>query len=214
MNDSEDEQYKLNVDELEKFFEWVEEFPRMDSEKASELLKEYWKKKRRSRKNFEVWKGMKPDKRDEYKKILDQNDPIKTEVQSLYDDDWFPVFEEADKMYKKQAESIGRYPHGWRHYETYMNYRTVHKDATMEEYAAAMNKHCEFDEYLEIIRAAVMEEGNDPANRIEMARKYGYETPEDEDPEFSIGELINSQPFENDVRAHYEKKCQEKLLKK
>lgn len=62
----------------------------------------------------------------------------------------------------------------------------------MEEYAAAMNKHCEFDEYLEIIRAAVMEEGNDPANRIEMARKYGYETPEDEDPEFSIGELINS----------------------
>lgn len=51
---------------------------------------------------------------------------------------------------------------GWRHYETLMNYKTVHPEATMEDYVAEMNRQIEFEEFLALLKQSVLEEMRTP----------------------------------------------------
>ena len=70
-----------------------------------------------------------------------------------------------------QQERIGRYPHGFRHFENFANYSQVKKDATIQEYMETMNRPCEFSEYLAIIRQHLIEESEEPLNKFETKRK-------------------------------------------
>jgi len=45
-------------------------------------------------------------------------------------------------------ENAGRYPHGFRHYENYANYKVVNPEAPIEEYTEIMNTQVEWETYL------------------------------------------------------------------
>jgi hypothetical protein len=58
------------------------------------------------------------------------------------------------QFYKDIEMNIGRYPHGFRHYESFVNYKYVNPDATIHDYMNEMNRQVEFDEFLSIMRAS------------------------------------------------------------
>lgn len=86
-------------------------------------------------------------------------------IESEFKGKWFLKEDEAKKFFKQIDDSIGRYPHGWRHMENYVNYKAINKEATMEEYTAEMNRQVEFEEFLSILRTATVEEANSPMFR-------------------------------------------------
>ena len=60
--------------------------------------------------------------------------------------------ENWEKMHDYAHSRLGRYPHGFRHFENYANYSQVKKDATIQEYMQEMNRQCEFNEFVAIQR--------------------------------------------------------------
>ena len=59
-------------------------------------------------------------------------------------------------------DKFGRYPHGFRHYESFANYSQHKRDATMSEYMHEMNRPCEFNEFVDIMRAHIVQEASSP----------------------------------------------------
>lgn len=57
---------------------------------------------------------------------------------------------------------VGRYPHGFRQYENYVNYRFLNPDATIDDYMSEMNRQVEFEEFLAIMRASNAQDMEDP----------------------------------------------------
>ena len=92
-------------------------------------------------------------------------------------------------MYQKsKKDKFGRYPVGFRHYESFANYSQTKRDATMQEYMNEMNRPCEFHEYCDIWRAHLIEESQSPEFqhefRAEITREYLEENnliPKDEE---------------------------------
>jgi len=71
-------------------------------------------------------------------------------------------------------QRVGRYPEGYRHLETFENYRMVKPGSTVEEYAEEMNAEIHFDDYLNILRQAAVEETKDPVWIHENADPINY----------------------------------------
>jgi hypothetical protein len=55
-------------------------------------------------------------------------------------------------------DGIGKFPNGFRHYESFTNYKLVNPDADIEEYINEVNRQVEFDEFIAIMRQATIEE--------------------------------------------------------
>ncbi len=105
------------------------------------------------------------------------------------------------KLYFQElTNKIGRYPQGFRHYESYANYKFIEKDATIQDYMQEMNRQCEFDEFLRIVREAAIEEMETP--KFQHKVKDNYERSDGIKPI----DLIESQMFEAEARAIYEAK--------
>jgi hypothetical protein len=52
----------------------------------------------------------------------------------------FEMDEKNERIYLESVtQSIGRYPLGFRHYENFVNYKMVVKDATVQDYITEMN---------------------------------------------------------------------------
>lgn len=136
-----------------------------------------------------------------------------------------------------QQERIGRYPHGFRHFENFANYSQVKPDATIQEYMETMNRPCEFSEYLAIIRQHLIEESQEPANRFEMKKKilrhledndvttaeldmYQAKSLEELQIEFPgvsgnyMDEYVKSEEFVDDCRKRFSQRVQAKLLRR
>jgi hypothetical protein len=94
----------------------------------------------RKRKNLFKFKGKKMDNRDKYQKHIDSTDPDYEKIKSQIDDDWFLSPEDHKKRTFQHEDQIARYPHGWRHYETLLNYKTKYPDANMQEYVQEMHR--------------------------------------------------------------------------
>ena len=60
------------------------------------------------------------------------------------------------------------YPNGWRHFETFVRYKAINKDSTIEEYMAEINRQVEYEEFLSILKTATVEEGNSPLFKHKM----------------------------------------------
>lgn len=84
-------------------------------------------------------------------------------------------FENAVRFHE---ERIGRYPLGYRHYENYANYQHEVKGSTIEDYVEAMNRECEFSEFLSIHRQHMLEVSSLPDYQHEhvtlLLKRYGY----------------------------------------
>jgi len=76
--------------------------------------------------------------------------------------------ENFNKKNMHDLEAIGRYPHGFRHYENFANYSQVKRDATIQEYMEEMNRPCEFHEYMTIMRQHMIEESQTPDGKQEF----------------------------------------------
>lgn len=65
---------------------------------------------------------------------------------------------EYDELNDRRNDKIGRYPHGFRHYENFNAYKYVNKDSGIQDYIEEMNKPCEFEEFSLIIKAGMHDE--------------------------------------------------------
>ena len=54
--------------------------------------------------------------------------------------------------------NIGRYPYGFRHYESYHDYLSKYPDATMKDYNDDVNSVISFEEFLTIRQAVLLYE--------------------------------------------------------
>lgn len=73
---------------------------------------------------------------------------------------------ELFRQWEMQRQNIGRYPQGFRHYENYVNYRTVFPDATIEEYMKDMNRECTYAEFLNIMKAFITQRTRENRYRL------------------------------------------------
>lgn len=60
--------------------------------------------------------------------------------------------------WERQQNLIGKYPPGFRHFENFVNYRTVFPDALIEDYMKDMNREVTYQEFLAIFRSSIIED--------------------------------------------------------
>lgn len=65
-----------------------------------------------------------------------------------------------EKEMQRIESNVGRYPHGYRHYENYHNYKLQFPDATIGDYQKDINSPITFDEFLELKRKSFVYECN------------------------------------------------------
>ena len=68
-------------------------------------------------------------------------------------------------------QNCGRYPVGFRHYENYVNYRTVFPDATIEDYMKDMNRECTFGEFLNIMKSFITQRTRENRYRYKIRKR-------------------------------------------
>lgn len=78
---------------------------------------------------------------------------------------------ELYRQWDMQLQSVGRYPLGFRHYENYVNYRTVFPEATIEDYMKDMNRECTFAEFLNIMKAFITQRTRDNRYRLKFQKR-------------------------------------------
>jgi hypothetical protein len=49
-------------------------------------------------------------------------------------------------------QGIGKFPNGFRHYESFANYKLVNPEAEIQDYISEVNRQVEFDEFMAIMR--------------------------------------------------------------
>jgi len=82
---------------------------------------------------------------------------------SMVDGKWVPSRKSLRMDLERIERNAGRYPVGFRHYESYVNYRMQYPKATLIEYQNAMSEHISFDEYYDIsCRHYIYECNHDP----------------------------------------------------
>lgn len=104
--------------------------------------------------------------KDKYEEFL--SDPVKPKSYDISTEDLTLDQENYDNLHIYAHSRIGRYPHGFRHFENYANYSQVKKNATIQEYMEEMNRQCEFNEFVAIRRQHTIEESRDPTFLHEM----------------------------------------------
>jgi len=57
----------------------------------------------------------------------------------MFDNEWIPTQKGFNDELDRIRSTIGRYPIGFRHYETYHNYLTKYPEATLEDYQHDVN---------------------------------------------------------------------------
>ena len=72
--------------------------------------------------------------------------------------EWILDQENYDKYADWHLDQVGRYPHGFRHYENYANYVAHDETKTIKDYMKRMNEPAEFSEFLAIMRAYMVQE--------------------------------------------------------
>lgn len=88
-------------------------------------------------------------------------------VESVSDEVYGLTHKDHHREMERIESQVGRYPTGFRHFENYEFYNLHHPDATMVDYQEAMNKQCEFHEFVEIMRAALVEQSNTPGFKFD-----------------------------------------------
>ena len=154
--DLDEEKLMALLDEIEKQeFMTEEEADAWFAEKEQELIKRQIK-----------WnhKGQKDEPQDEYDKFFDAKPRIESELDNavVLDQEGF------NALLKLRARDIGRYPHAFRHYENYVNYRAVYPQSTIQEYIEEMNRPCTMEEFISITRQWMLGLVDDPAVRFDL----------------------------------------------
>jgi hypothetical protein len=72
--------------------------------------------------------------------MIDEPLPVK----SIYDEAFFLDEKSAKQFFTDIEHNIGRYPHGFRHYENFANYSIVNPNSEISDYIAEMNRQIEF----------------------------------------------------------------------
>ena len=89
-----------------------------------------------------------PDPYDPYEEFLGK----KVEVRSQYENEWVLDKDSLDAFFKQMEQGIGKFPNGFRHYESFANYKLVNPDAEIQDYISEVNRQVEFDEFMAIMR--------------------------------------------------------------
>lgn len=66
------------------------------------------------------------------------------------------MLEDQRRMAAEADKNVGRYPRGYRQFESYENYKMFNPGATMQEYHELMNKQIEFDEYFALMKTVFL----------------------------------------------------------
>lgn len=127
---------------------------------------------------------------------------------------------ELYREWEKQLQSMGRYPHGFRHYENYVNYRTVFPDATIEDYMKDMNRECTYAEFLNIMKAFITQRTRENRYRLKFRlRRWQRHNPlNDEKRKKRIDQIVQkfiaSEKFEQKAQKKFRKLQYEKMVNK
>lgn len=98
-----------------------------------------------------------------------------------------------DAYFKQMEDGIGKFPNGFRHYESFANYKLVNQDAEISDYISEVNRQVEFDEFLAITRQAAIEETR--------SSDWKFDHPEEEDEiDLPVDDMIMSPVFERECR--------------
>lgn len=95
-------------------------------------------------------------------------------VESLLTDEWILTEEHYHRWLTRQNERIGRYPEGFRHFESLTNYRLSNHGATMDDYVDALYAEVTFEDFLKVMRMAAIESLKDPENRNDLFNAPGW----------------------------------------
>jgi hypothetical protein len=77
-----------------------------------------------------------PDAFDPYEEHLG----TQLEVESQYENEWVLDKASLDAYFKQMEDGIGRFPNGFRHYESFSNYKLVNQDAEIQDYISEVNR--------------------------------------------------------------------------
>lgn len=118
--DSEEEGYlELTEESLEDFLNKIEQQIFFTEEEAEKWIDEHYHKfVSKRRKHFKHRGKNIYNTQTDLEKLFYDN----TRVESNYDGDIQFSEPLREKMWRQVDDSIGRYPHGWRHYESFVNY--------------------------------------------------------------------------------------------
>ena len=125
--------------------------------------------------NLREWTTPLGFKKTDGRKIVEEN-PLdkalekRTVPVSDYLNTWVLDQKNVIAQHEYDQNNIGRYPHGYRHYENYANYSQVVTDATIEDYMLEMNRQVNYDEYVAIIRKAVLNIADSPYGKFTLAQ--------------------------------------------
>ena len=126
----EDGTLQIEQEELEKILDEISNKDGLDSKEiADKYFDEMWAK---MMKRVKTNKPLKPEylskeQPDIFKLALEKDN----EYRSVAIDEFILDQENYDKWHMYQQQKIGRYPHGFRHFENFANYSQVLKDATI-----------------------------------------------------------------------------------
>ena len=214
--DSEEEGYlELTEESLEDFLNKIEQQVFFTEEEAEKWIDEHYHKfVSKRRKHFKHRGKNIFNTQTDLEKLFYDN----TRVESTYDGDLQFSEPLREKMWRQVDDSIGRYPHGWRHYESFVNYQVINPHATIQEYIEEMNSQVTFDNFLAIMRQSAIENlEHDPEEANKMQQELAKMEEEDAEsegaPTITPREAINSEFFEQEARALYNEKTQDMLVK-
>ena len=133
---------------------------------------------------------------------------------SYVDGEFLPDERGWNKEVDRVKSQIGRYPIGFRHYESYTHYAKQFPERTIEEYINDVNSQITFDEYLLLCQKAFLyETGHNPYVVYELGLNlldYSGEDPEDQarlpeavarSPEFKERALTMYESYVHDAMA-------------
>ena len=157
-----------------------------DIENKTQEEVEQWFEEQHSKmvkaRNFGEWTTPLGFKKTDGRNIV-QEDPIDKAIQktkvpvSDYLNAWVLDNENKIAEHEWEQNNFGRYPDGYRHYENYANYSQVITEATIEDYMQEMNRQVRYDEYVAIIRRAVLNLANSPVGRIMLSQNKELQIP-------------------------------------
>jgi hypothetical protein len=115
-------------------------------EDAIKYFEEYYEQIKAKRLKLNVYRPRKPASEQD-------NELDYKPVESLVNDDWILDKDNAQRFFKDMDLNLTRYPHGFRHFESFANYKLHKKDAEVQDYIQVMNEQCEFETFLAVQRA-------------------------------------------------------------
>jgi len=199
-----------------------------EQEKAEEEYLERWALWAQAKIKFRPRKGSVPALTllEQKEQELKERDPLFAHIaehlgstpasapSSLVRNDWIPTPREAAKEVARRDAALHRYPHGYRHYENYHNYRTVYPDRTLQDYANDINSQITFEEFFVMAQKDYLHDAeHDPSFRFRM----GFDRqPEDSsyEEEKTAEAIVRRPAFRAEVHGMFKELCEEALTRK